>query len=195
MNADRLTSRIVSAFILILALAWTLPACLPLWDAPTATPTFFHPPSGRASPATPPSNTQPAAATPIIFPTETFTPAPTEIIPTPPCTNKLSWLADLTFEDDTSVLLGQSIDKQWMIKNSGTCDWDARYKLRNINNETLGMSAEISLYPARAGAQVTLRIVFLAPSAAGTYRSEWQAVSPDGALFGDTVYIQIIVRE
>ncbi|KXK22097.1 MAG: hypothetical protein UZ18_ATM001000193 [Armatimonadetes bacterium OLB18] len=49
------------------------------------------------------------------------------------------------------------------MKNSGGCDWDARYKLRNINGETLGAPAEIPLYPARAGAQVTLRIVFVAP--------------------------------
>lgn len=173
----------MTAFILILALAWTLPAC-----APNATPTLFRPPSD----VTPLSTARPVSVSPIIFVTLTI-PAPTAILPTPPCTDNLTWLADLTFEDDTSVLAGQSMDKQWMIKNSGTCDWDARYKLRNINNETLGAAAELSLFPARAGAQVTLRIVFIAPSAAGTYRSEWQAVSPDGELFGDTVYIQIIV--
>ena len=165
-----------------------LPAC-----APTAAPTFFHPPSGLASPTTPPSGPVPAAATPSIFPTETLIPTPTEITTPSPCTDALTWLADLTFADDTIVLPGQTIDKQWAIQNSGTCDWDARYKLRNINGETLGTPAEISLFPAWAGAQVTLRIIFLAPSAAGTYRSEWQAVSPDGTLFGNTVYIQIIV--
>lgn len=186
MNADRLTSRIVAAFILILL--GTLPAC-----APTATPTFYHPPSGLASPTTPPFPLQPAAVTPIIFPTDTLIPAPPT--PVPPCTDELTWLGDLTFEDDTIVIPGQSIDKQWSIKNSGTCDWDARYRLRNVNGEALGTAAEIPLFPARAGAQVTLRIVFLAPSAAGTYRSEWQAVDPDGQLFGDTVYIQIIVSQ
>ena len=194
MNADRLTSRIVSAFILILL--WTLSAC-----NPTATPTLFRPPSGFASPTTPPSDTStmlsaslsPAAPSPVIFPTETLLPTPTEITVPSPCTDELTWLADLTFTDDTVVLPSQSMDKHWSIQNSGTCDWDARYRLRNINNETLGAAAEIPLFPARAGAQVTLRIIFIAPSAAGTYRSEWQAVSPDGEVFGDTVYIQIVV--
>lgn len=184
MNADRLTSRIVAAFILILL--GTLSAC-----APTVTPTFFHPPSGLASPTTPPTELPAAAATSVVFPTETPTLAPPTAIP--PCTDDLSWLADLTYADDTTVQPGQSLEKQWIIQNSGTCDWDTRYKLVNINNETLGAAAEIPLFPARAGAQVTLRIVFLAPSAAGTYRSEWQAESPDGTLFGDAVYIQIIV--
>lgn len=186
MNADRRLPRIVSAFILILL--WTLPACLPPWGAPTAAPTFFRPPSGLASPTTPPSDLSPAAPSPIVIPTETFTPTPI-----PPCTDELTWLADLTFADDTTVLPGQSMDKQWLVQNSGACDWDARYRLRNINGETLGAPAEIPLYPARAGAQVTLRIVFTAPSASGTYRSEWQAVNPDGKVFGDTVYIQIVV--
>lgn len=186
MNADRLLPRIVSAFILILL--GTLSAC-----GPTATPTLFRPPSGLASPTTPPTDLPTAAATPIIFPTDTLIPTLEPPTPIPPCTDDLSWLADVSFADDTTVQPGQSIDKQWLVQNSGTCDWDARYKLRNINGETLGAPAEIPLYPARAGAQVTLRIVFVAPSAAGTVRSEWQAACPDGTLFGDMVYIQIVV--
>ena len=186
MNADRLFPKIVSAFILILL--GTLPAC-----APTATPTFFRPPSGLASPTPLPPTLAPAAPSPIIFPTDTPSPTLEPPTPLPPCTDNLSWLADVTYPDDTTVQPGQSIDKQWSVQNSGTCDWDARYTLRNINGETLGAPAEIPLYPARAGAQVILRIVFLAPSAAGTYRSEWQAINPDGEAFGDSVYIQLIV--
>jgi hypothetical protein len=186
MNADRLSSRIVAAFILILL--GTLSAC-----APTATPTLFHPPSGLASPTPPPTNPAPAATVPIIFPTETSIPTLEPPTPIPPCTDNLSWLADLTYADDTLVLPAQSIDKQWVIQNSGSCDWDARYHLRNINGETLGVAAEVPLYPARAGAQVTLRIVFVAPSTAGMVRSEWQAINPDGEAFGDSIYIQIVV--
>lgn len=194
MNADRLIPRIVSAFILILL--GTLSACAPPFDfaqdKPT-TPTLFRPPSGLSTPTSLPPTLAPVAATPIVIPTDTFIPTLEPPTPLPPCTDDLSWLADLTYADDTLVLPAQSIDKQWVIQNTGTCDWDAGYKLRNINGETLGASAEIPLYPARAGAQVTLRIVFVAPSAAETYRSEWQAAGPDGTLFGDMIYIQVIV--
>lgn len=191
MNADRLSSRLVSAFILILL--GTLSACLPLWGGPTATPTLFRPPSGLSTPTTLPPTLAPAASTPTFFPTDTPVPTLEPPTPVPPCTDDLSWLADLTYADDTLVLPAQSIDKQWSVQNTGACDWDTRYTLRNINGETLGAAAEIPLYPARAGAQVILRIVFVAPSAAGTVRSEWQAAGPDGALFGDMVYIQIVV--
>jgi len=186
MNAERLTTRIVAAFILILL--GTLPAC-----APTATPTVFRPPNGSVSPATPPSGLQPAAVTPIVFPTDTLTPAPIQITLAPPCADGLTFLSDLTIPDGTVVLPNQSVEKQWLVENSGTCNWDSRYRLRWVGGETLGAPTEVALYPARAGARVTLRILFTAPSAAGTYQSQWQAVSPDGTLFGDAVYMQIIV--
>lgn len=186
MNAARHSSRIVPAFILILALMWTLPAC-----NPTPPPTLFRPPSRLASPTPPPPSPTPAAPPPTFLPTDTPTPEPPT--PIPPCTDGLTFLNDPTFDDNTTVQPGQLMDKQWLVQNSGTYDWEAGYKLRNLNNETLGAPAEIPLYPARAGAQVTLRILFTAPSAAGTYRSEWQAVNPEGEAFGDMVYIQVIV--
>ena len=186
MNAERLLPRIASAFILILL--GTLPAC-----APTATPTVFRPPSGSASPATPHSDLGPAAVIPIVLSTDTFTPAPIQITLAPPCTDGLTYLSDLSIPDGTVVLPNQSVDKQWLVENSGSCNWDSRYRLRWVGGETLGSPTEVALYPARAGARVTLRILFTAPSAAGTYQSQWQAVSPNGTLFGDAVYMQIIV--
>jgi len=188
MNAARLLSRIAAAFILILL--WTLPAC-----APTPTPGLFRPPSGLASPATLPSGPQPGAPTPIIFPTDTPTLAPVQITPAPPCTDGLTFLLDLTIPDGTVMLPGQFVDKQWLVENSGTCNWDSRYRLRFIGGEALGAPTDLPLYPARAGARVTLRILFTAPSEAGSYQSQWQAQSPDGTLFGDAVYLLIIVAQ
>lgn len=186
MNADRFPHRIASAFILILL--GTLSAC-----APTATPTLFRPPSGFISPTPPLPELPQVAPPPVFMPSKTSPPAPTEIFPTPACTDNLTWLSDLTYADNTVVLPGQSIDKQWLIQNNGSCDWDARYRLRRVGGESLGVPDEIPLYPARAGIQVSLRIIFTAPFESGTYRSEWQAVNPDGTFFGNAIYILIIV--
>ena len=38
-----------------------------------------------------------------------------------------------------------------------------------------------------------LRIVFIAPLEAGTYRSAWQAYNPQGVAFGDPFYIEFAV--
>ncbi|MFN8410861.1 MAG: NBR1-Ig-like domain-containing protein [Anaerolineales bacterium] len=169
-------------FIFLFAFAF-LQAC-----APQATPTVFRPP------------TQPGPTS--VLPTTTpvpdlFTPVPTLTITATaepgPCTNNLDFVDDLTIKDGTSVSAGSSIDKQWLVQNSGSCNWDESYRLRWIGGDPLGANTEQLLYPARSGAQATLRIIFTAPSTDGPYESAWQAVDPDGNVFGDLIYIKIVV--
>ena len=155
--------------------------------APRPTPTPFRPP-------TQPGPTQ-------ILPTTTpvpqlYTPVPTlTITATVPgaCTNNLSFLDDITIEDGTTVSPGAPIDKQWLVQNSGSCNWDSTYRLKWIGGETLGAAEEQALYPARAGSQATLHILFTAPTIEGPYESAWQAVDPKGNVFGDLIFIKIVV--
>jgi len=114
-------------------------------------------------------------------------------MPIPPCTNMLTFVSDVTIPDNTIIAAGSIVDKQWRVKNTGTCDWDGRYRLRAGYGTDLGLG-EQSLYPARAGSEAVLRIVFTAPLTPGTYSSTWQAVAPDGSLFGDIVTITIVVQ-
>lgn len=123
----------------------------------------------------------------------TLNPSPAPPAPTPLCKNDLSWVQDITIPDGSNVKPGESLDKQWLVTNSGGCDWDSRYRLKNTGGDPLGAPAEQALYPARAGTQATLHILFTAPQAAGAYKSAWQACGPDGAAFGDAIYIQIVV--
>ncbi|MCC7117566.1 MAG: hypothetical protein IT310_03485 [Anaerolineales bacterium] len=168
--------------LLLLALIFSASAC-----APQATSTPFRPP-------TEPPPTQPlptVASIPALF---TFTPAPTSTVtPNGPCTNNLAFLNDVTVLDGTSVLPGSSMNKQWLVQNSGSCNWDATYRLKWIGGETFSANAEQALYPARAGTQATLQIIFTAPTEAGTYESAWQAVDPSGNVFGDLVFIKVVV--
>jgi hypothetical protein len=155
--------------------------------APKVTPTPFRPP------------TQPPPTS--ILPTTTaipqiFTTVPTVTITATiegPCTNNLSFINDVTIPDDTPIAMGASIDKQWLVQNSGSCNWDGTYKLRWIGGDPLGANTEQVLYPAKAGTQATLRIEFTAPFTEGPYESAWQAVGPDGNVFGDLIYIKIVV--
>jgi hypothetical protein len=163
-------------------LFFTLGAC-----APKPAPTFFLPPTESLQLIPLPATQATATSSAIVVPTILV---PT---PTPPCTDNLSYIQDLTIPDGTNVSSGQIIDKQWLVTNSGTCDWDARYRLKLVSGAELGAAIEQALYPARAGTQATLRILFTAPSDAGTYSSAWQAFGPEGTAFGDTIYIQIVV--
>jgi len=165
----------------VLLFIFTLTAC-----APPSTPTYFIPP------------TQLIEITPtqiiVRVPTSTTVPTPTVIPTSTPCTNGLTFIKDITVPDNTPFGPGQSIDKQWLVTNSGTCNWDSNYRLKLINGPAMGAATEQALYPARAGAQATLRIIFTAPSDTGTYISTWQAFASGGQAFGDTIYIQIVVQ-
>ena len=130
--------------------------------------------------------------------TATHTAQPALITPiataAPACTANLTFQADLTIPDGTLVSPGALLDKQWQVLNSGTCNWDASYRLELLSGPTLGATPEQALYPARSGTQATIRLLFTAPAEAGVYQSAWQAVDPGGERFGDPIYIQIVVQ-
>jgi hypothetical protein len=177
---NRLTPRLQ---LVLLSIIFFASAC-----SPQFTPTPFRPP-------TKPAPTQilstitpiPAIYTPI--PTSTVTATATES----PCINSLEFLQDVTIPDGTTVSFGETINKQWLAKNNGTCDWDSTYHLKWIGGDPLGAAQEQILFPAKAGTQATLRINFTAPSVEGPFESAWQAYGPDGNAFGDPIYMKIVV--
>ena len=164
-----------------------LSACSP---APTATP--FRPPTAPAPLIEPTFIIQPTQDVVVVE----STPLPT-IFPTvnpADCSNDLSFLEDLTIPDNMFATFGLALDKQWLVENSGTCHWNSAYRLRNVGGASLGAPEEIALFPARAGTQATLRILFTAPFAEGVYESAWQAMDANGNPFGDPIYIRIAVQ-
>lgn len=159
--------------------------------SPADTPTPFVPPTSQSLLIEP---------TFIINPTQNIvtiqsTPLPT-IAPTldaETCVNDLNYIEDLTIPDNSFVTYGATIDKQWLVQNSGTCDWDAGYRFIHIGGADLGAQKEFSLFPARTGAQAVIQIIFTAPFTDGEYESAWQAFDPDGLAFGDPLYIRVNV--
>ncbi len=118
------------------------------------------------------------------------TPLPT---PTVDCQADLRFISDVTVPDGTAVSPGQVIDKRWQVKNTGTCNWDERYRLQLVAGQELGAPKAQALVPALSGVKAIIRIVFTAPPDLGTYRSAWQAFDPQGEPFGDPIYIDILV--
>jgi len=157
--------------------------------APTPPSTPFIPPRAAT-----PTDGVVQGNTPVI-PTFTLQPIATSSpTATPPCTNGLAFLEDITIPDGSVVSPGASVDKQWLVENNGTCNWDSGYRLRFSGGLEMGTPTEQALYPARAGTQATLRMLFTAPGEAGTYTTAWQAIDPNGEPFGDPVFMEIIVQ-
>ena len=144
-----------------------------------------------ATPALSPSATLFRLASPS--PTASPTPADRPPSATPACQDGLRYLADVTVPDGTIVAPGESIDKQWQVENSGSCNWNEDYRLRRISGPSLDAPDEQALYPARSGTQAVIGLLLVAPNEPGTYRSAWQAYTPQGTPFGDPIYVEILV--
>lgn len=120
--------------------------------------------------------------------------APLQALSTPVCIDNLTYISDVTIPDGTEVEANATLDKRWEVKNSGNCNWDDRYRLRLSAGPALGSAQEQTLFPARAGIQVIIQILFQAPAETGSYRSAWQAYNPDGQPFGDPIFIDFVVK-
>ena len=179
---------ILPSLTLVIVILILLPACSP---APTPTP--FRPPTAESPLIEPTFIIQPTQQVVIIQ----STPLPTILPTTDPqeCVNDMNFISDVTIPDNTFVAYGSSVDKQWQVENTGTCNWDASYRLRYLGGALLGAPEEILLYPARAGTQATIQILFTAPFTDGVYESAWQAYDPQGIPFGDAIYIRVTVAQ
>jgi hypothetical protein len=152
----------------------------------SAQPTPYRPPTMVIQPAQPVTT----AGIPAVTSQFVETQLP---ISTPGCTNNLTFLEDLSLPDGTVVKPGALLDKRWLVENSGTCNWDKYYRLKFMSGAELSTPLDQALLPARSGSKATIRIIFTAPSDAGTYQSAWQAFNPQGEPFGDPVFIQLEV--
>lgn len=114
--------------------------------------------------------------------------------PTPGCNNNLQFLEDLSIEDGTVVAPGENLDKRWKVRNTGTCNWNTGYEIRLVAGPIMDAPAPQALYPALSGTDAEIRMVFTAPNEPGAYRSAWQAFAPDGAPFGVSFFIDIVVE-
>ena len=188
----RFSKPIRSGVQLILLGVLLVSGCAPEKISSPAPPVLVAPvkPTAVISPAA----TAPVALAPVASPTPLQAEDSARPSTTPTCEDSLKFIADLTIPDGTIAARGALLDKRWQVENSGSCNWDERYRLRIISGAEMGLQSEQALFPARSGASAVIRMLLLAPSIPGTYRSAWQAVGAGGDLFGDIIYVEIRVN-
>jgi hypothetical protein len=135
----------------------------------------------------------------LVPPTPTIEPIPTQIQNSDQsqpdaCIDNLTFIEDKSIPDGTQVIPGSVIQKEWEVKNSGTCNWGSGYTIRLIGGPALEATSPQDLYPARSGTSLTIKIDFIAPEEPGNYRSAWQAYNPNELAFGDSFYIDFVVE-
>jgi hypothetical protein len=127
-----------------------------------------------------------ATATPVPpQPTATATGTPASATPVAACTDKATFIKDVTIPDGTRLLPGQSFVKTWRLRNDGTCTWTTDYVLVFAGGSSLGGPSAVPFATAVApGHTVDLSVTLTAPAGNGAYESRWQLRNANNQLFG-----------
>jgi hypothetical protein len=134
------------------------------------------------------------APEPSPVPSSTATPGLTQ------CTDKASFVADVTIPDGSSIKAGSLFTKTWRVTNTGSCSWDSSYSIVFASGERMGGSSPNPLPGiVPPGSTVDLSLNLTGPSANGAYKGNWLLRNPAGALFGigpqgdQPFWVQIVV--
>ncbi len=138
------------------------------------------------------TSTTPTTAAPT-SPPPTAVP-PTAVPPTAaPCTNNSTYVADVTVPDGTTLALGQTFNKIWRVRNTGSCTWGAGYLLVFVGGEAMGATTSIAVPNTAPNATADLLVPMTAPTTPGAHSGQWRLKSSGGTLFGTAVTVVINV--
>jgi hypothetical protein len=101
-------------------------------------------------------------------------------------------VSDVTIPDGTEMAPGEAFTKTWALANTGTCDWSG-YSLVFHRQEQMGGPSAVPVADTAAGATTNVPVGLTAPSTPGTHTGRWTMRAPDGSLFGDIIYVEIVV--
>ena len=112
--------------------------------------------------------------------------------PIPSCLG-MAFVSDVTIPDNTSMAPGNRFTKTWRVRNNGTCPWQAGFRLNFTGGEAMGGSAVTLDEGVDAGDETELSVSLTAPGTPGTYRGNWRLSNASGSLFGDEIFVVIVV--
>ncbi len=135
-------------------------------------------------------------ATPVPNPTATPVPPPTA------CTDGMAYVQDLNYDDQNmqnppKMNPGQTFQKGWRIRNTGTCTWNSSYFLAFTSGNRPGAQMGGVATPVRGtvppGAVYDMYVNLVAPMEAGTYQGIWNLFNDKSQGFGQKVWVGIQV--
>lgn len=183
-NMPRGTPTPSEADLIYTAAAETVAAQLTQVSQPPATAVGSTPGFQTSVPTFPPPATPlPSATSPLPQPSATATRVP--VSPTPiPC-DRIKFVKDVTYPDNTEVLPGTKFDKIWRLQNDGACTWTTAYALVFVGGDAMNAPAATSLSRNVApGETIDIGVTLTAPIDGGTYRSNFKLRNSSNVVFG-----------
>ncbi len=127
---------------------------------------------------------------------------PEDIIPPPTCLDSMTFVRDINLDDERLTIFpevdpGETFQKGWQVKNTGTCTWNQAYFLKYVRGndpaaQMGGQPTAISRMVA-PGETYDLTVNLVAPQQAGKFVGYWQMHNSAGAPFGQTIWVAIQV--
>jgi hypothetical protein len=152
----------------------------------TSTPTATPAPTKTARPTLTLTSKPKTYATPL--------PYLTNVTGYSDCDNSI-YLKDITIKDGTILMPDEPFKKIWRLKNTGSCAWRHEYSLIFVSGYDMeGETTTINQYVA-PGEEAKISIDLIAPDVEGTYTGYWILVNREGEIFGQTIFVQIVVSE
>jgi hypothetical protein len=99
--------------------------------------------------------------------------------------------ADVTIPDGTKFDPGDSFEKTWRVKNTGTCDWTADFKITYVGGDLFGSDTTKIRQRVLVDSTKDITLRMVAPSSSGTVTSSWQMATDDENLFGPVLTVSI----
>jgi hypothetical protein len=146
------------------------------------------PPAGEQEQIAPEEAPQPVEATAggsaESVPAESAPPEPAPE-PVEACSDRASFIADVSIPDNTEIEAGDGFTKTWRLRNIGTCTWSSSYALVFSHGDQMGGAASVPLAGiVNPGETVDLSVDLAAPGSHGTYQGFWKLRNQDSVLFG-----------
>lgn len=107
--------------------------------------------------------------------------------------NNSAYVSDVTIQDNTQIAPGTTFTKTWRVQNTGTCAWNANYKLIFVSGEAMGGVTTAINQSVNPGASADVSVNLTAPSTPKTYTGNWRLATDSGQAFGTLIYVQIVV--
>lgn len=110
------------------------------------------------------------------------------------CTNKASFVSDVTIPANSYLTASSNFTKIWRVENTGTCDWIG-YQLVHASGDLMSANSPQAIPMVDSGANADLSVDMSAPGSPGTYTAAWVLRASDGSVFGPELSVTIIVPE
>lgn len=134
------------------------------------------------SPATQAPADQNATNTPSAIETVA---SPTQTTTAIPC-DRVDFIRDVNYPDDSEVDAGQTFTKTWELKNTGSCTWNSNYAIVFAEGDSLSAAPATQLTSGSVAPDqvVQISLTLKAPSKAGTFQANFKLRNASGVVFG-----------